>query len=321
MGDDKAAAPQPKHREARDLTAGRLTPPTLLIATVLTTLALALFHKVLGPWLKERAWPASERYRARALMALWKVERAQPARLQVLYFLSFAVSCALGGAVICSTAGWLLLTIAPNRPALVLRTVVQLGKAVAAASVLAMLWVIVPWPRRGASGADAGGAEPAKRKLPVTVVTGYLGAGKSTLVQRILQEQHGLKILVIENELGEEGIDNELLLQHVAKEDIVLLNNGCICCRVRRDLVSVLHALVEKMPLLDGCVIETTGIADPSPVTQSFFADEVPHTLPRSEAPGLWSSRCALRTARRRARHQRAGAQGALLPGRDPDGR
>jgi len=252
----------------------------LLVATLTATSSLVLYNKVVTPWLRERAWAMSDRARARAMSGLWRVQPQTPAHLTALHFLSFIISCALGGVAICSGAGWVLLTAVPSRTVLVLRTISFLGQVFAAGSVGAILWVPARdlWCRHrgsveGRSTADGPGA--GQRKLPVTLVTGYLGAGKSTLVQRLLREQHGLRILVIENELGEVGIDNELLLQHTEKEDVILLNNGCLCCRVRRDLVTALRALVDKMPLLDGCVIETTGVADPSPVAQTFFADEV----------------------------------------------
>jgi G3E family GTPase len=112
-------------------------------------------------------------------------------------------------------------------------------------------------------------------RLPVTVITGYLGSGKTTLVSHILKNTLGLKILVIENEIGEEGIDHELLVQ-VAKEDIILLNNGCVCCKVRNDLIQTFHALFgdPKLSQLDWIVIETTGLADPGPLIQSLYHDD-----------------------------------------------
>jgi len=114
-----------------------------------------------------------------------------------------------------------------------------------------------------------------KGKLPVTVITGFLGSGKTTLVNHILHEQNEFKILVIENEVGEEGIDHKLLLD-IDTEDIILLNNGCICCKVRADLTQVLKTLVEKpeFQALDGVLIETTGIAEPAPVIQTFLMDD-----------------------------------------------
>ncbi len=114
-------------------------------------------------------------------------------------------------------------------------------------------------------------------QVPVTVLTGFLGAGKTTLLNRILTEQHGHKIAVIENEFGPEGIDNELLVRE-AGEQIVEMNNGCICCTVRGDLVRILNDLKSKRQAgeieFERVIIETTGMANPGPVTQTFFMDE-----------------------------------------------
>ena len=113
--------------------------------------------------------------------------------------------------------------------------------------------------------------------IPVTILTGFLGSGKTTLLNRILKEQHGQRIAVIENEFGEAGIDNELLVQD-RDEQIVEMNNGCICCTVRGDLVRILgelHAKREAGTLaFDRVIIETTGLADPAPVAQTFFVDD-----------------------------------------------
>jgi G3E family GTPase len=113
--------------------------------------------------------------------------------------------------------------------------------------------------------------------IPVTILTGFLGAGKTTLLNRILHEQHGHKIAVIENEFGEEGIDNELLVQE-REERIVEMNNGCICCTVRGDLVRILGDLAarrrSRQIQFERVIIETTGLADPSPVAQTFFIDD-----------------------------------------------
>src|SRR5437879_2245851 len=113
--------------------------------------------------------------------------------------------------------------------------------------------------------------------IPTTILTGFLGAGKTTLLNRILQEQHGHKIAVIENEFGEENIDNEILVQD-SQEQIVEMNNGCICCTVRGDLIVALSALAQKRAAgelqFDRLVIETTGLANPGPVAQTFFMDE-----------------------------------------------
>jgi len=113
--------------------------------------------------------------------------------------------------------------------------------------------------------------------IPVTILTGFLGSGKTTLLNRILKEHHGQRIAVIENEFGEAGIDNELLLQEEG-EQIVEMNNGCICCTVRGDLVRILGELQAKRAAgelkFERVIIETTGLADPAPVAQTFFVDD-----------------------------------------------
>ena len=113
--------------------------------------------------------------------------------------------------------------------------------------------------------------------IPVTILTGFLGSGKTTLLNHILKSDHGFKIAVIENEFGEAGIDNELLVQD-RDEQIIEMNNGCICCTVRGDLVRILGELAAKKKAgtlsFDHVVIETTGLADPAPVAQTFFVDE-----------------------------------------------
>ncbi|CAN7412488.1 GTP-binding protein [Variovorax paradoxus] len=113
--------------------------------------------------------------------------------------------------------------------------------------------------------------------IPVTILTGFLGSGKTTLLNRILKEQHGHKVAVIENEFGEAGIDNELLVQDEG-EQIIEMNNGCICCTVRGDLVRILGELAARRKngsaSFDRVIIETTGLADPAPVAQTFFVDE-----------------------------------------------
>ncbi|WP_426173013.1 CobW family GTP-binding protein [Massilia sp. TWR1-2-2] len=113
--------------------------------------------------------------------------------------------------------------------------------------------------------------------IPSTILTGFLGAGKTTLLKRILQEEHGLRIAVIENEFGQENIDNEILL-HDSVEQIVEMNNGCICCTVRGDLIVALASLAQQRDAgeiaFDRVVIETTGLANPGPVAQTFFVDE-----------------------------------------------
>ncbi|MFT3688558.1 CobW family GTP-binding protein [Paenirhodobacter sp.] len=108
-------------------------------------------------------------------------------------------------------------------------------------------------------------------QIPVTVLTGFLGAGKTTLLNRILTEQHGRKYAVIVNEFGETGIDNELVVD--ADEEIFEMNNGCICCTVRGDLIRILSGLMKRKDF-DGILIETTGMADPAPVAQTFFVDQ-----------------------------------------------
>jgi G3E family GTPase len=113
--------------------------------------------------------------------------------------------------------------------------------------------------------------------IPVTILTGFLGAGKTTLLKRVLSEQHGQKIAVIENEFGEENIDNEILVSDT-QEQIIQMNNGCVCCTIREDLRSTLADLAEKRRKgeldFERVVIETTGLADPGPVAQTFFMDD-----------------------------------------------
>ncbi len=113
--------------------------------------------------------------------------------------------------------------------------------------------------------------------IPATVLTGFLGAGKTTLLKRVLSESHGLKIAVIENEFGEENIDNEILVADT-KEHIVQMSNGCVCCTIREDLRTTLQDLAEKRRKgeldFERVVIETTGLADPGPVAQTFFMDD-----------------------------------------------
>ena len=109
-------------------------------------------------------------------------------------------------------------------------------------------------------------------KTPVTVLTGYLGAGKTTLLNRILSEPHGKRYAVIVNEFGEIGIDNELIVG--ADEEVFEMNNGCICCTVRGDLIRIIEGLMKRRAKFDAIIVETTGLADPAPVAQTFFVDE-----------------------------------------------
>src|SRR5436305_1368183 len=115
-------------------------------------------------------------------------------------------------------------------------------------------------------------SEANSKKIPVTVLTGYLGAGKTTLLNRILSENHGKKYAVIVNEFGEIGIDNDLIIG--ADEEVFEMNNGCVCCTVRGDLVRILDGLMKRKGKFDAIIVETTGLADPAPVAQTFFVDE-----------------------------------------------
>ena len=108
--------------------------------------------------------------------------------------------------------------------------------------------------------------------IPVTVLTGYLGAGKTTLLNRILTEDHGKKYAVIVNEFGEIGIDNDLIVE--SDEEIYEMNNGCVCCTVRGDLIRVVQGLTRRAGRFDAIIVETTGLADPVPVAQTFFMDD-----------------------------------------------
>lgn len=114
--------------------------------------------------------------------------------------------------------------------------------------------------------------EAEAKQIPVTVLTGYLGSGKTTLLNRILTEDHGKRYAVIVNEFGEIGIDNDLIVE--SDEEIYEMNNGCVCCTVRGDLVRVVEGLTRRAGRFDAIVVETTGLADPAPVAQTFFMDD-----------------------------------------------
>ena len=127
------------------------------------------------------------------------------------------------------------------------------------------------------NGTGNNGIEPALNatsdgRVPVTILTGFLGSGKTTLLNRILSEQHGKRIAVIENEFGEVGVDQELVIG--AEEEIFEMNNGCICCTVRGDLIRILGNLMKRRDKFDYILVETTGMADPGPVAQTFFVDD-----------------------------------------------
>lgn len=138
---------------------------------------------------------------------------------------------------------------------------------------------------------------------PVTVLTGYLGAGKTTLLNRILSEPHGKKFAVIVNEFGEVGIDNDLIVD--ADEEVFEMNNGCICCTVRGDLIRIIEALMRRRERFDGILIETTGLADPAPVAQTSSSTRM--SAPRHDStpssplsmPGTFSARSTAHMKRR----------------------
>jgi len=122
----------------------------------------------------------------------------------------------------------------------------------------------------------------AQTQIPVTVLTGYLGAGKTTLLNRILSESHGKRYAVIVNEFGEIGIDNDLIVE--SDEEIYEMNNGCVCCTVRGDLIRVVEGLMRRPGRFDAIVVETTGLADPVPVAQTFFMDDDVRSRTRLDA-------------------------------------
>ena len=119
-------------------------------------------------------------------------------------------------------------------------------------------------------------------QVPVTVLTGYLGAGKTTLLNRILSEQHGRKYAVVINEFGELGVDNDLVVD--TDEEVFEMNNGCICCTVRGDLIRIVGGLMKRRDRFDGIIIETTGLSNPAPVAQTFFVDEGVRSKTRLDA-------------------------------------
>ena len=122
-------------------------------------------------------------------------------------------------------------------------------------------------------------ASEASKRIPATVVTGFLGSGKTTLINHILHEEHGKTIAVIVNEFGEISIDGQLIVRDEQAE-LIEFNNGCLCCTVRGDLIETLQKLHERTDSLDGILIETTGLADPAPVASTFFvADEVKNSI------------------------------------------
>ncbi|MBN9562271.1 MAG: GTP-binding protein [Alphaproteobacteria bacterium] len=119
-------------------------------------------------------------------------------------------------------------------------------------------------------------------QVPVTVLTGYLGAGKTTLLNRILSENHGKKYAVVINEFGELGVDNDLVVD--SDEEVFEMNNGCVCCTVRGDLIRIVGGLMKRRDKFDGIIIETTGLANPAPVAQTFFVDDTVRAKTRLDA-------------------------------------
>ena len=156
--------------------------------------------------------------------------------------------------------------------------------------------------------ADSPAATVAISGLPVTVLTGYLGAGKTTLLNRILSENHGRKYAVVINEFGELGVDNDLVVD--TDEEVFEMNNGCICCTVRGDLIRIVGGLMKRRDKFDGIIIETTGLANPAPVAQTFFVDDgvrSPHPARRHRHRGGCQepARSGLSDSARRPRRSR----------------
>ena len=142
-------------------------------------------------------------------------------------------------------------------------------------------------------------------QVPVTVLTGFLGSGKTTLLNRILTEHHGRRYAVIVNEFGEEGIDNDLIVD--ADEEVFEMNNGCICCTVRGDLIRILGGLMKRADKFDAIIVETTGLADPAPVAQTFFVDA--DVAERTRLDAIVTVADAVHLADQLAEHHEAGEQ------------